>query len=612
MTSFNSSAFVKALSAAPGVYRMLGARGEVLYVGKARNLRRRVSSYFRATGLPTRTQVMMRLVHGMEVTVTHTESEALLLENNLIKSLRPRYNIVLRDDKSYPYIFLSDHLFPRLAFHRGAKREKGRYFGPFPSAFSVRESLNLLQKVFPVRQCEDSFFRNRSRPCLQYQIKRCSAPCVGYIDAVAYAEDVRHAALFLEGESQTLIGEMVARMEEASQRQEYELAARYRDRIAALRRIQERQAVSGESGDADVLAVVADQDAACVVVTFIRSGRNLGNKNFFPKIGGETDPQAILDAFLPQYYLGKPVPAAIYLNRPVTDRGLLEAAFAQESGHAVQVIANPRGLHRRWVRLAELNARDGLRRFLSDQASLHRRFEALQEALALDALPERIECFDISHTMGEATVASCVVFTPDGPLKSDYRRFNIENVAAGDDYAAIAQALTRRYRRALEHNEEDGGRLPDLVLIDGGKGQLGAAQAAMRELSMASVRLVAVAKGRERKPGREQLFLSGRRGATILPAHSSALHLIQQIRDEAHRFAITGHRQRRGRARNTSTLESIPGIGNKRRQALLRNLGGLQEVARAGIEDLVRVPGISPGLARRIYEMFHDNGAKEA
>ena len=606
MTLFNAKTFVKSLSAAPGVYRMLDARGEVLYVGKARNLRRRVSSYFRATGLAARTGAMMRQVHNMEVTVTHTESEALLLENNLIKSLRPRYNIVLRDDKSYPYIFLSDQPFPRLAFHRGAKREGGRYFGPFPSAFSVRESLNLLQKVFPVRQCEDSFFRNRSRPCLQYQIKRCSAPCVGYIDAATYAEDVRHAVLFLEGQSQALIEEMVGRMEEASQRREYELAARYRDRIAALHRIQERQAVSGESGDADVLAAVVDQGAACVVVTFIRNGRNLGNKNFFPKSGGETDAAAILDAFLPQYYLGKPIPAAVYLNHPVVDRGLLEAAFAQESGRNIQLIPNPRGLHRRWVRLAELNARDALRRFLSDQASLHRRFEALQEALALDALPERIECFDISHTLGEATVASCVVFTQDGPLKSDYRRFNIENVAAGDDYAAISQALTRRYRRALEQEEEDGGRLPDLLLIDGGKGQLGVAENVMRELSTASIRLVAVAKGRERKPGHEQLFLSGRRAATILPAHSPALHLIQQIRDEAHRFAITGHRQRRGRARNTSTLESIPGIGNKRRQALLKNLGGLQEVARAGIEDLVRVPGISPGLARRIYEMFHE------
>ncbi len=606
MIPFDAKSYVKTLSAAPGVYRMLGTHGEVLYVGKARNLRQRVSSYFRASGLAARTRIMMRQVHNMEVTVTHTESEALLLENNLIKSLRPRYNIVLRDDKSYPYIFLSDHPFPRLAFHRGAKREKGRYFGPFPSAFSVRESLNLLQKVFPVRQCEDSFFRNRSRPCLQYQIKRCSAPCVGYIDAATYAEDVRHAVLFLEGQSQALIEEMVGRMEEASARREYETAARYRDRVAALHRVQERQSVSGEGGDADVLAAVTDQGAACVVVTFIRSGRNLGNKNFLLKISEETDVATILSAFLPQYYLGKPAPTAVYLNHAVADRDLLEAAFAQEAGRRIQLISNARGLHRRWVRLAELNARDALRRFLSDQLSLRRRFEALQEALALDALPERIECFDISHTLGEATVASCVVFTPDGPLKSDYRRFNIENVAAGDDYAAIAQALTRRYRRALEQEGEDGSRLPDLLLIDGGKGQLGAAQGVMRELSTASIRLVAVAKGPERKPGREQLFLSGQRSATILPAHSPALHLIQQIRDEAHRFAITGHRQRRGRARNTSTLESIPGIGDKRRQALLKNLGGLQEVARAGIEDLVRVPGISPGLARRIYEMFHD------
>ena len=605
MSGFNAETYVKALSTAPGVYRMLGAKNEVLYVGKARNLRRRVSSYFRVSGLPARIQAMMRQVTGMEVTVTHTESEALLLENNLIKSLRPRYNIVLRDDKSYPYIFLSDHVFPRLSFHRGSRREKGRYFGPFPSASSVRESLNLLQKVFPVRQCEDSFFRNRSRPCLQYQIKRCSAPCVGFVDAASYAEDVRGAALFLEGESQSLITEMAARMEAASKLQEYELAARYRDRIAALRRVQERQAVSGDGGDADVLAAVAGDGAICVVVTFIRGGRNLGNRNFFPKATGGAEAGAVLAAFLPQYYLGKPVPPAIYLNHSVTDRELLESAFSREAKRQVQIVAGARGLHRRWVRLAELNARDALRRYVSDQASLHGRFEALREALGLDALPERIECFDISHTLGEATVASCVVFTVDGPLKSDYRRFNIENVGAGDDYAAMAQALARRYRRVLEQEEDDGRRLPDLVLIDGGKGQLSAAEQVMHELSLASMRLIAVAKGRERKPGREQLFLSGRRGATILPAYSPALHLIQQIRDEAHRFAITGHRQRRARARNTSTLEGIPGIGDKRRQALLRNLGGLREVTRAGIEDLVRVPGISPGLARRIYETFH-------
>ncbi|MHB8455222.1 MAG: excinuclease ABC subunit UvrC [Acidiferrobacterales bacterium] len=606
---FGSRSFVKSLSSAPGVYRMLGARGEVLYVGKARNLRKRVSSYFRSNGLGARTRALMQQVHGMEVTVTHTETEALLLENNQIKSLRPRYNIVLRDDKSYPFIFLSNHEFPRLTFHRGAKREKGRYFGPFPSASSVRESLNLLQKVFPVRQCEDSFFRNRSRPCLQYQIKRCSAPCVGYIDVASYSDDVRHAALFLEGQSQAVIEEMVARMEQASAHREYELAARYRDRIAALRRVQERQSVSTDGGDADVLAVVVDQDAACVVVTFIRGGRNLGSKNFFPKIGGESDPATILEAFLPQYYLGKPIPASIYLNHAVGDKSLLEEAFAAQSGARAEIISNSRGLRRRWVQLAELNAHDALRRFLSDQASLRKRFEALQEALALDSLPERIECFDISHTLGEATVASCVVFTPDGPLKSDYRRFNIENVAAGDDYGAMTQALTRRYRRVLEQESEDGGRMPDLLLIDGGKGQLAVAEGVMRELSTANVRLMGVAKGRSRKPGREQLFLSGQQGATILPANSPALHLIQQIRDEAHRFAITGHRQRRGRARTTSTLESIPGIGDRRRQALLKNLGGLQEVARAGIEDLARVPGISPVLARRIYELFHDDGA---
>jgi excinuclease ABC subunit C len=543
-------------------------------------------------------------VNHVDITITATENEALLLENNLIKALRPRYNIQLRDDKSYPFIFLSAHEYPRLAFHRGARREKGRYFGPYPSASSVRESLKLLQKVFPVRQCEDTFFRNRSRPCLQYQIKRCSAPCVGYINPESYAEDVRDVELFLDGRSRDVIEEMLGRMDSAAAKLDYENAAHFRDRIATLRLIQERQAVTGEEGDADVVAVVVERGEACVSVTFVRQGRNLGTKPFFPRPGANTDGAAILAGFLPQYYLGKSVPPRLYLNYAIPDKEWLEAAFGEQSGHRVEIVSVSRGVRRRWVKLAEINARDSLRRRLADRASMHTRFEAFQEALDLDASIERIECFDISHTRGEATVASCVVFTPDGPLKSDYRRFNIEGIAPGDDYAAMNQVLMRRYRRVLD--EEDGSRLPDLVLIDGGKGQLAAAEAAMAELGAEGMRLIAVAKGEERKPGKEQLFLSGQEGATILPPDSLALHLIQQVRDEAHRFAITGHRQRRARARTTSVLEDIPGVGHARRQALLRHLGGIQEVRRASCEELAGVPGISAELAQRIHARFHE------
>jgi excinuclease ABC subunit C len=585
---------------------MLDAQGQVLYVGKARNLRKRVASYFRASGLSGRIQRMVRAVVAIEVTVTSTENEALLLENNLIKSLLPRYNILLRDDKSYPYIFLSAHEFPRLGFHRGAKREAGRYFGPFPSASSVRASLGLLQKVFPVRQCEDSVFRNRSRPCLQYQIKRCTAPCVGLVDPAVYADDVRHASMFLDGKSQAVIDEMAANMEQAAARQDYENAALYRDRIAALRRVQERQYVSGDGGDADVLALAQEQGGACVSVTFIRNGHNLGNKNFFPRLGGDASEDNILGAFLPQYYLGKPVPVTIYLSHAVPDRSLLEEVFAQQAGHKVRLVTQTRGVPRRWVRLAEMNARDALRRYLSDQTHVRSRFEALQEALDLPAMPERLECFDISHTQGEATVASCVVFGLEGPVKSDYRRYNIEGIQPGDDYAAMSQVLARRYRKALEQEQDGGAKLPDLVLIDGGKGQLRAAEEIMQALSLESVRLLGVAKGEERKPGKEQLFLSSQSEATILPPDSPALHLIQQVRDEAHRFAITGHRHRRGKARMTSSLEEIPGIGDKRRQALLRQLGGLQQVMRAGVDELTRVPGISPELAQRIYDTYHE------
>ena len=599
---------IGSLPTQPGIYRMLGSKNEVLYVGKARNLRKRVQSYFRASGLSARIVSLMQQVTNVETTVTHTENEALLLENNLIKSLHPRYNILLRDDKSYPYIFVSDgQEFPRIGFHRGAKREKGRYFGPYPSSFAVRETINLLQKIFRVRQCQDSFFRNRSRPCLQYQIKRCSAPCVGLIDSGRFHQDLQQAVMFMEGRSQTIVRASIKEMERASEKLDYETAALLRDRIAMLKRIQERQYISGRGGDADVLAVAATPEAACVVATFIRGGQNLGNKSFFPRLGAESESRDILAAFLSQYYLstsgagGRSIPARIYLSESITDRALLERVFSQQAGKKIAISVSNRGAPRRWIQMAKVNAVEALRRELAGKINMRARFEALRDALALDAVPERIECFDISHTMGEATVASCVVFDVNGPVKSDYRRFNIEGIEPGDDYAAMTQALTRRYRRVKAGE----GKLPDLLLIDGGKGQRSSAEAVLQELQMEGVKLVAVAKGRARKPGKEQLFLSGSQRAIILPSASSGLHLIQQIRDEAHRFAIAGHRLRRGRARTASPIERIPGIGGKRRQALLKNFGGLREVARAGVDDLARVPGINQGLAQKIYDAFH-------
>jgi excinuclease ABC subunit C len=594
---------IRHLPGSPGVYRLLDAKGEVMYVGKARNLRKRVGSYFNRRGLTAKVLAMTRATEAVEVTVTNTESEALLLESNLIKSLHPRFNIQLRDDKSYPYIYVSDkETFPRLAFHRGSRRESGRYFGPYPSASAVRESLNLLQKIFPVRQCENTFFLNRSRPCLQYQIKRCTAPCVGLIDHERYSDDVRHAILFLEGRSQTVIEETVRRMEDASTRHEYELAALYRDRIAALKRVQERQYVTKEGGDADVLAVATDGEIACVEVVFIRGGRNLGSKSFFPRFSVENKPAEILAAFLPQYYLGKAVPPQIYLCETVPDMALIEQVMSEQAGNRTRLQKPARGAARRWVGLAALNAKDALRRLKLTRTSLALRLEALREALALDSAPERIECFDISHTFGEAAVAACVVFDANGPIKSDYRRFNIEGIKPGDDYGAMRQALERRYRRVKEGE----GKLPDLLLIDGGKGQVAQALTVLEELQLAGVKVVGVAKGEERKPGKEQLFLSASGEPSILPADSPALHLIQQVRDEAHRFAITAHRQRRAKVRTTSSLERIPGIGDRRRQALLKNFGGLREVARAGVEDLARVPGISRELAQRIYDVFHE------
>ena len=601
-TPFELQSFLKTLVTLPGVYRMLDERGVVLYVGKARNLRRRVSSYFRENQSSARTRSLVAQIQAIEVTVTHTEAEALILESRLIKELQPRYNILLRDDKGYPYIHVADGDFPRLALHRGARRAPGRYFGPYPHANAVRDTLNLLQKVFRLRSCEDSFFRARSRPCLQYQIRRCTAPCVGLIDREGYRRQLQDAVLFLEGRSGQVIDEWAQRMEAAAAALHFEEAAVYRDQIAELRQIQQRQHVEGESGDLDVVAGVAHGGAACVQVFVFRGGRLLGNKAFFPHLPEDEDAGAVLGAFLAQYYLDREIPAELLVSHELADAALLAEALQERAGRRIALVAHPRGERARWLDLARRNAEHALAAHLSSQAGMGQRLEALREALGLEDTPNRLECFDISHTGGEATVAACVVFGPEGPIKTDYRRYNIEGIAPGDDYAALHQALTRRYTRLREEE----GRLPDILFIDGGKGQLAQAREVLEELQVVGVTAVGVAKGPERKPGLETLFLSGENHPFILPADSAALHLVQQIRDEAHRFAITGHRQRRARTRATSALERIPGIGPKRRQALLRQFGGLKQLARAGVEDIAGVDGINTELAQRIYDAFHD------
>lgn len=598
---FDSAAFIKGLTQRAGVYRMLDDTDSIIYIGKAKNLKKRVSSYFRKTGLASKTRVMAAQIANIETTVTHTENEALILENNLIKEFMPRYNILLRDDKSYPYLFISDHQFPRLSLHRGTKRKKGRYFGPYPSANAVRESLSLLQKLFPVRQCDESYYQNRSRPCLQYQIKRCTAPCVGLVSEEYYAEDIRHTVLFLEGKNQQVIDTLTRQMEVASQGLDFELAAGSRDKIASLRRVQERQYVSSEQGDLDVLAAIVRDGMAIVEVCFIRGGRNLGTKSYFPKGSADSMPEALLAAFIPQYYLGKDIPNTVLLSHSAEDMGLIEAVLKSESQHSVKLRCPQRGASVRWMKMALTNAEISLNKRLGSRSNLLQRFEMLQQVLELDEMPKRLECFDISHTGGEKTVASCVVFGLEGAIKADYRKFNIEGITGGDDYAAMNQALTRRFTR-LQKGE---GRRPDLLLIDGGKGQMTEAKAVMAELQL-DIDILAIAKGAERRPGEETLFLVGRAGEVELPDDSPALHLVQQVRDEAHRFAITGHRQSRAKVRRTSSLEGVDGMGPKRRQKLLQQFGGLQEIKRAGVEDLARVNGISKALAQKIYDIFHN------
>jgi len=601
--AFNPRPVLRRLPHKPGVYIFLDHAGKVLYVGKARDLRKRVSSYFRS-GIPAgKTGLLVQQIKAIEVSVSGSEGEALILENNLIKEHRPRFNVLLRDDKSYPYIHLSsDHAYPRLSFYRGSRRIPGRLFGPYPSAGAVRESLNLLQKLFRLRSCENSFFSHRSRPCLQYQIQRCSGPCVGLIAEQDYARDVEHAVRFLEGRSGEVIDELVARMEDCSARLAFEEAGRFRDQIARLKTVQQQFAgAHRDRGDIDVLAVSEEGGIFCVAVMFVRGGRNLGSRSWLPKTAPGTEAAEVLGAFIAQYYDGRPIPNEILTDRLVVDAELLEDALSQRQERQVRLRHRVRGERARWLELAADNARHGLALHVASQAGMQAQLEALQEALGLAELPGRIECFDISHTQGESTVASCVVFGAEGPIKSDYRRFNIADVAPGDDYAAIRQALSRRYTR-IKRGEAI---LPDLLMVDGGKGQLGEAEQVLDELQIEGLEILGVAKGRSRKPGQEQLFLAGRKRALILPRNSPALRLIQQIRDEAHRFAIAGHRHQRARTRQRSVLEDISGLGQKRRSALLKEFGGLHGVTNASLEDLSRVKGIGRALAQKIYHTLH-------
>ena len=606
MIGFDYKTSLEKMTHHPGVYRMVDGDGALLYVGKAKDLKKRVASYFGKNPASPKTRALVRQIRDINVTVTRTEAEALLLESNLIKQHKPRYNVVLRDDKSYPYLYLStDSEFPRLSFYRGAKSGTGQYFGPYPSAKSARRTLNLTQKLFRIRQCDDNFFRNRSRPCLQYQIKRCTAPCVGLVGPGDYREDVKHTVMFLEGRNEEVIRELTAPMQKAADGLDYERAAQYRDQIISLRKIQENQYISAPRGELDIIACYMEGGYACVQVFFIRGGLNLGNKAFFPVHTGELGEEQVLNAFLPQYYLAgsrnRPAPGEILLSHPVADAEALMILLSERRAKRVRIKHNHRSERRKWVEMALNNAEIALKTRLSSRDDYVSRFENLQGSLGLNEPVERIECFDVSHSGGEATVAACVVFNHGGAAKTDYRKFNIKDAPAGDDYAAISQAFNRRYSRM----KKEEGKLPDLILIDGGKGQVNSVRAVAEELQLDEVTLLGVSKGKARKPGMERLVFSDGKTETSLAPNSSALHLIQEIRDEAHRFAVTGHRQQRNRKRSRSVLEDVEGVGSKRRRELIRYFGGLQGVSRAGIEELARAPGISHNLAKKIYASFH-------
>lgn len=599
---FDIEDFLKHLTRLPGIYKMFNDKDTIVYIGKAKNLKNRVSSYFRKGAASPKQQVMVAKIARIEVTVTHTEAEALLLESQLIKRHKPRYNICLRDDKSYPFIYLStEQQFPQISSHRGAKKKKGNYYGPYPSAGAVRETLKQLQKIFPVRQCEDSYYNNRSRPCLQHQIERCTAPCVGLITQEKYAEDVNNTRLFLEGKGSLLIDHLVTRMDQMAAELEFEKAAIIRDQITQLRTILEKNYVHGERGDVDIVACATKAGVACVQIFFIRNGQNLGNKTFFPKISDEYTPASILQAFIPQYYLDKNVPYELIVSHKPDEMDLLTEVLTQHAGHNVTISPQVRSDRAKWLQMAQINVENALLAKLSDKQGIYARFLSLQEELGCQEVPKRLECFDISHTQGDYTVASCVVFDREGPVKSAYRRFNIAGITPGDDYAAIYQAVSRRFKRLVKGEHE----APDILFIDGGKGQVNEAEKALAELQVNNVMIVGVSKGPDRKAGMEKMILPGQEKEIDVTPGASGLLLIQHIRDEAHRFAITGHRARRAKAKKESVLESISGLGPKRRQVLLKQFGGLQGISRAGVDAICSVEGISRQLAQRIYDTFH-------
>jgi excinuclease ABC subunit C len=599
---FDAKSFVEGLPARPGVYRMLDAKNEILYVGKARSLKSRVGSYFQASNVQPKVQALVSRTHHMEVTITNSDTEALLLEFNLIKKHRPRFNVVLRDDKSFPFVHLeTEHEFPRLSFYRGSRKEAGRFFGPYPSAGAVRETLQQLQKLFRLRNCEDTYFANRSRPCLQYQIQRCTAPCVGLITQEAYGRDAAAAIKVLEGRDDEVQQELGRRMEAAAERLEFEDAARLRDQLANLKFIQSQQIVTSEiDHDADVIAVAAGNGEYCVALMFVRGGRSLGSTTFFPRAPFAELPE-VLAQFVGQYYLERESPSEILVERDFDEMAILEATLAERASHKVRITSSVRGIRARWLDMMRNNAEQALKMRGLARASIESSLDSLREAFDLDESPGRIECFDISHTGGTDTVASCVVFGVEGPLKSDYRRFNITGITPGDDYAAMYQALTRRYKRVRDGEIS----APDVLLIDGGKGQLAEAAKVIEELGVKGITLIGVAKGADRRPGQEQLFLLGQDTPTILPPDSSALHLIQRVRDEAHRFAIAGHRRKRAKRHNQSILETIPGLGPVKRRELLKQFGGLQGILRAGIDDFAQIRGLGRDLAQVIYEHLH-------
>ncbi len=606
MSDFDHKSFLQALTTRPGVYQMYDEAGKLLYVGKAKNLKNRVGSYFRASGLTDKTMALVGRIRDIQVTVTTTEVDALLLEHNLIKSHQPPYNILLKDDKSFPYIYVSADKFPRISMHRGAQKGKGRYYGPYPSAAAVRESLHFLQKVFKVRQCENSYFRNRTRPCLQHQIDRCSAPCVDLVSEEEYARQVEDTGLFLRGKSQELMVRLADDMEKAAAELEYEKAAVFRDQLSQLQHVQASQGIEGVSGDLDILAAAVEGGRACVQVLFVRGARVLGSKTYYPPLKLDESPGDVLAAFMPQYYLNgtRAIPGEIIVNEEPESIEVLSEVLQNEAGRRVRVRSRVRDARARWLRLAVQTAETNLQAHLAGKQTTLARLQALQDLLGLAEMPERMECFDISHSSGEATVASCVVFDQNGARKADYRKFNIEGVTGGDDYAAMQQALERRYKR-ISSGE---GAQPDVLFIDGGKGQVTQAMEVLQAQQISGVVVIGVAKGVTRKAGFETLVDGATGMERQLPGDSPALHLIQQIRDEAHRFAISGHRARRDKARRRSALEDIPGVGARRRRELLRHFGSARGVANASVEELKKISGISATMAAQIYDHLHGAG----